>query len=230
MGTAEVVMAETIRFLHVAAGSVALLSFLVPLVARKGSRLHRRAGWTYAGAMAVVAATGVAMVGAGLAAGEAVEARLFLLFVAWLSVTSVWTGLRALRHKRRTGPHDGLLDLAIPAVLLVAGAALSAWGLAGGGVVRIVFGLVGVSVGYGQLRYWRTAPTERRHWWFEHSGNLLGAGIGTFTAFLVVNAERIGLPGTFAWLLPTLVGIPAIVAVQALERRRAMLPSVEGQR
>jgi hypothetical protein len=213
-------MADFARYLHIAAGSVALCSFLVPAVSVKGGRLHRRAGWVYCVAMAVVAATGGLLVADGLVRGEAVERRLFLGYVAWLSVTSVWTGIRALRTRRRTGPGGNLVDHLIPGVLAVAGALLAARGLTTGGVVEVVFGGLGVVLGGSHLRYWRTAPTGADHAREVHAGNLIGAGIGTFTAFLVVNGERLGLPGVVAWLLPTLIGVPAIALVQRRDRAR----------
>ena len=46
---------------HVIAGVVALASMIVPLVARKGGRLHRRAGWVFVIAMI----GGIALVASG---------------------------------------------------------------------------------------------------------------------------------------------------------------------
>ena len=50
------------------------------------------------------------------------------------------------------------------------------------------------------------------HWWFEHMRSMLGACIAATTAFLVVNANRLGFE-TFSlvvWLAPTIIGIPTI--------------------
>ncbi|MCB9687505.1 MAG: DUF2306 domain-containing protein [Alphaproteobacteria bacterium] len=212
-------MFEVARGLHIAAGAVALLAFLVPAVARKGGRLHRRVGWVYAGSMAVVAVTGATLCVLHLLRGDPVGPSLFLLYVAWLSVTSLWTGLRALRTKARRAPGGGPLDLAVPAVLALAGVAIAGWGLWTGAVVHVAFGALGAVLGASHLRYWRTAPSDGRHWYDAHSGNLIGAGIATFTAFAVVNAAHLGLPATFAWLLPTVVGVPVIAVVQRRPQR-----------
>ena len=75
------------------------------------------------------------------------------------------------------------------------------------------FSLIGIANGISQLRYWLRPPTHRMHWWFEHMGAMLGACIAATTAFLVVNAGRLGLE-TFSlavWLSPTVVGVPTIV-------------------
>src|ERR1700691_423188 len=46
---------------HIAAGVIALAAMLVPLVARKGSRLHRRGGWVFVIAMSCVSLTAFAL-------------------------------------------------------------------------------------------------------------------------------------------------------------------------
>ena len=75
------------------------------------------------------------------------------------------------------------------------------------------FSFIGIANGISQLSYWLRPPTHRMHWWFEHMGAMLGSCIAATTAFLVVNAGRLGLE-TFSlavWLAPTVVGVPTIV-------------------
>jgi hypothetical protein len=49
------------------------------------------------------------------------------------------------------------------------------------------------------------------YWWFEHMSNMLAACIAATTAFLVINAARLGLDtlGLVVCLTPTLIGVPA---------------------
>lgn len=47
------------------------------------------------------------------------------------------------------------------------------------------------------------------HWWFEHMGGMLGSCIATVTAFVAVNAPRLGLGSSgslIAWTAPPVVG------------------------
>jgi hypothetical protein len=46
-----------LRSLHILAGSVALATFWIPWLVKKGARVHRRVGWVYTLAMAVVSAS-----------------------------------------------------------------------------------------------------------------------------------------------------------------------------
>ena len=45
------VIYHVLLMIHVAAGVVGLIAFWIPLFARKGGRLHVRAGWVFATAL-----------------------------------------------------------------------------------------------------------------------------------------------------------------------------------
>jgi uncharacterized membrane protein YozB (DUF420 family) len=106
---------------HVALGAVALFTFWIALFARKGSRVHRRAGRVFAVALAASVATALPLCAAvqvfdplrirppepGLSPGELAAYPHFIRHLfreiagaglfAWLAL---WRGLRALRRRR----------------------------------------------------------------------------------------------------------------------------------
>jgi hypothetical protein len=64
------------------------------------------------------------------------------------------------------------------------------------------------------------------HWWYEHLGSMIGTGIAGYTAFLVFGGARL-LPSvarsqlyTLFWVLPTLIGVPAIFVTVAYYQRK----------
>jgi hypothetical protein len=94
----------TLLAIHIAAGSVALLSMFIPMVAAKGGVLHRRAGWAFIGSMTVVSATAFVLSMSRLAFGPTREARFagaFLLLVTFVTASGVRAGLRVLRSTTR---------------------------------------------------------------------------------------------------------------------------------
>lgn len=218
-------MMNLLLALHVAGGSVALASMVVPLAAAKGGRLHRRAGWVFVVGMSVVSLTAFALAGVRVLADATTEGRAagaFLFFVAILTAAGVSAGVRVLRAKRRAAPHAHPWDLGIAAVLTLSSVAMAGWGLASGRPLLLAFAIIGLVTGGGQVYYWRRAPSHPMHWWFQHMGSMLGSCIAAITAFLVVNAERVGF-GTFAlavWLTPTVIGTPAIIIWTRYYRRR----------
>ena len=154
------------------------------------------------------------------------EAGAFLFFVAILTATSVSAGVRVLRAKLRTGRHRHPWDLAWPALLTAWSLAAAVYGLSTGHYLFTAFSIIGLFVGGGQLAYWLTPPSHPMHWWFEHMGSMLGSCIAATTAFLVVNAGRLGFE-TFSllvWLTPTIVGIPTI-AIWTRYYRQKFAPS-----
>ncbi|PTL76100.1 DUF2306 domain-containing protein [Vitiosangium sp. GDMCC 1.1324] len=198
-------------WIHVAAGMTALSVFWLPMVARKGGPLHRRVGWVYVGAMAAVAVTGIAMCGWQLATNRSASlpSYLFLGYVGVLSWASASLGVRVLRAKSRTAAHRHPYDLGLPVVLILAAVGILSYGVVLRAPLLMGFAPVGLLVGGSQLRYWLRPPTTRMHWWYEHLGAMVGSSIGALTAFLVVNAHRLGLNGfqLWLWLTPTVVGV-----------------------
>ncbi len=213
-----------LRALHVVAGCVALLVMAVPLLAAKGGRAHRRAGWVFVVAMAVICSTGLFTSGHRILTDPrpgVVAGSMFLFYVSILAGASAFKGMRVLRQKHRTG-RGAALDLAVAGVLTAAGAATALVGLRTGQPLLIAFGLLGAVGGGQQLRYWLSPPRERMHWWYEHMGDMGGTCIAALTAFAVANARNLGL-GPFslwAWLLPTAIGAPLLVYWGNAYRRR----------
>ena len=79
-------------FLHIAAGSIALLAALVALVAAKGGRYHILSGRVYAVAMTVIFVTTLPLAIVGASA--------FLLLIAVFSYYLVFAGWRFARNRR----------------------------------------------------------------------------------------------------------------------------------
>jgi hypothetical protein len=211
--------------IHIAGGATALISMFVPMIAKKGGTVHRRAGWVFVTGMTVVSVTALILAGARFFADPTPTGRsggAFLFYVAILSGAGVSAGIRVLRVKRRTVPHRKVWDLGLPVLLITSAGAIAAYGLITGQALFTVFSLIGLVNGTTQLAYWLRAPKHAMHWWFEHMGNMLGSCIAATTAFLVVNAGRLGLE-TFSlvvWVAPSILGAPAIAIWTSYYRGR----------
>ncbi len=212
---------------HVIAGVIALSSMIVPLVAPKGGRVHRRVGWVFVIAMTGVSATAFALAILRFTRADAHHPNahaigLFLFYVATLTAAGVSSGVRALRFKARSAPHRKAWDLGISAMNVAMALATLVYGVLEQRTLFIAFSLVGLITGTGQLRYWLRTPTAPLHWWFAHMGGMLGSCIAALTALVVVNAARFGTR-TFAttiWIAVPALGIPVIFAWTAYYRRR----------
>lgn len=212
--------------LHISCGLLAAAAGFLPIVTRKGSRLHRLSGWIFTGLMAVM-----------LACAWVMTALHFNAYFAALTATAtitVFSGVRVLKRKRpdlRRSERARAVDWIL--TLIVVGVGL--WVLA-----LIVLGQAGdkaavsAAVVYGALTYgcwdlWRFArPTDWPFfpdlWTYEHLVKMLGAYGAVMSAFsgnfLTV------LPTPWSQLWPTLFFQPLAliwVLAIALQRRRARL-------
>jgi hypothetical protein len=226
-------MLKALLFVHIAAGSIALAAMWVPLVATKGGRLHRRAGWVFVGGMAVVSATAFVLSGARFLFDANPAARtwgIFLFYVAILTAAGVSAGVRVLRFKRRHTSHRHPWDLGLAALLTISAVAMAVYGIAIGRTLFVAFSVIGLATGINQLVSWVGVPTHPMHWWFEHMGSMLGSCIAATTAFLVVNADRWGL-GAFSlvvWLAPSVGGTVAIAIWTTYYRQKFARGGPEG--
>jgi len=216
-------MIKSLLALHIAAGSIALASMLVPMIAVKGGRTHRRAGWVFVASMSIVSVTALLMSGARVLFDTRPEARTFgyfLLVVALLTGAAVSAGVRVLRFKNRTSARVHWWDTGLPLLLAAASLALGVDGITRGQTLYIAFAVLGLLNATGNLRYWLRPPASPMHWWFEHMNGMLTGCVAATTAFLVIGGSRLGIWPLAAWLTPALIGAPAIAMWNGYYRRR----------
>lgn len=197
------------RAAHITAGGVALVTLWIPLLAAKGARLHRRAGWIYTWAMAVVALSGAGLAAVAFATGHRPRSA-FLGYVALLTASNTWLGIRAL--SRSASPVARAVDFAFPAALAAASLVLGVYGAAMRSVLFVGFAILGAVLGASQLVEWLGTAPRRQGRVLRHMTGMGGSCIATLTAFLVVNAGRVGLGGSvLPWFLPGIGGTIVIV-------------------
>ena len=209
---------------HVVAGGVAVVTFWLPWLVKKGGALHRRVGFVFTGAMAVVAVTGllVSLLRLLDANPRNDAPALFLGAVGLLAGASASLGVRAIRTKRREAANRNGWDLSTAALLGLAGVGTLALAARESSLLFAVFGLLCTANAFGQLRFWLRPPEGRTAYLLQHIGGMGTACIATVTAFLVVNAPRLGIDGRTSlvlWIAPGVLGGVGISLWQARYRR-----------
>lgn len=209
-------------YIHLAAGTIALLSYWSAALARKGSPLHIRIGRTYLSAMVAVLLTSAGLAVAFFLRGKPVIGT-FLAYLVVITATACWLAWRAIRSRRSASAYFGRGFLCLGALNLAAGLLVLGIGIKLGVSLLTVFSWVGIIGGAGMLWQWRRPPLANRRWWLrEHYFNMLGNGVATHIAFLSLGLNRLlaplGLqpPQLLAWTLPVAV---AILAGVWLDRR-----------
>lgn len=217
---------------HLACAFGAAAVFWVPLFAHKGGSLHLRAGRLYARLIYLTAITGVPLATLLFAANTEPRARETAAFLAYLLVILVMPvvhGIRVVRAARLAGHvgaswHTALAALAIVSGLVMGGLAIR-WRIWPYLLLSPVGPLLGMRALWYARRQASAAPAPS--WREEHMIAMVMSGVAVHTAMLVFGTSRtLGLQpaGALAyvpWLLPALVGVPALIWGIARERGRA---------
>lgn len=208
-------MSNTVLTVHIVGGMTGLATMVVPLVTKKGGPWHRRAGWGFVAGMRVSAASGLVLAVRFLVEGRLADG-VFFGVLSLVLAEALWSGLAALRRKRRPEASRGVIDRGLPAVLFVASVAAALFGVLRGEFLIALFSGIGVANGAGSFRFAVRPLPSRMAWWYQHMSSMMTACITAVTAVLVVNAGRIFGPIPDAvvwvpWVLPSLIIVPPFV-------------------
>lgn len=205
---------------HVAIGFLALAIGLIPMLSKKGSRLHNITGLVYYWSMVIVAVSAVALV----IISPITDGRLFLTCIAVFSFYLCFTGRRSLQQRN----HEPVrwYDWGISGLMGATSLAMIAYGLYNVsniwlkgqfeaiGILFLAFGIFsGSSARYDFKKYLLPykAKYGNREWFFIHIERMGGSYIATFTAFALVNIRYIFPDASIAvniatWIMPGVIG------------------------
>jgi hypothetical protein len=215
---------------HIATGAVGLVLFWVAVLTKKGGVAHRRWGLVFAYSMLV---TGCIAMGMGITTlldpvgthphlppaewSPTTIRAIFgwmMLYLATLTVSLAWHGLRVVRNKRQHAANRAPVDVAIQLAVILAALNCAAHGYLDGQPLMIGISIVGLASGGTNLYFtFRTAPPK---WAYlvEHMKALVGAGISVYTAFMTFGLVRL-LPShalnPMAWAIPLTIGLSIII-------------------
>ena len=222
---------DLLRLTHVLGGFLGLLAFALPLIATKGGKIHRRAGWIFTGGMTLASVTGLVITVLWLAAPLAFKphsdgelaahlARVktgafFLGAISLLTLEALWQGLRALSRKRAPDRTPNAVDIGLPVALLAAGLWVGMHGLSTRQWLLVAFAAIEIGTALGDLRFVMRPLSSKMAWWYQHMNGMMVAVIGAITAFLVVGVRTmLVVPDAYAfvpWLLPSAIIVPSFM-------------------
>jgi hypothetical protein len=235
-----------LRWIHIAAGTIALIVFWIPVAASKGGRLHVKVGWIYACCMSVVVLTALSMSGLAfaaplgvrhfthvLSASEAAqfvrssrESAFFLAYLGGVTLAALWQGIGVLRTRRDPKSFRTPFVFALNTTVVLTALASLTMGIFTRTATFAAMSIVGFIVSGGNLFYLLRGPKERMDWWYQHLGSMIATGIAGYTAFIVFGGRHLLAPlvrpeyYVMFWLLPTAIGSPAIALTTAYYKRK----------
>jgi len=181
---------------HIVFGYISLSAGTFILFANKGTKLHQRIGNVFYFSLwgVIIASTFISIY----------KNIPFLFFMGNFVLYQNYSGRRVLKNKSHL-PNWG--DYAILVFALLNGAYM-VYTL---NIVLTVFGALTLFLVFSDARLIFLAKTNKKihqkAWLSKHLGMMMGAYIGTLTAFIVVNVNDFQ-PAWLLWLLPTFLLVP----------------------
>lgn len=212
---------------HIFTGSIGLVSFWVPVLARKGSRSHRRLGRVFTASMLVTGTIAICMsvltirdpvrthphLGEDRALIEGIFGWM-MLYLAILTINLAWYGWLCIQNRRAHERHRGPVNLSLQFVLFVAATNCALRGLALGQFLMVGIAFVGFATVATNLRFIYKTQRGPNDWLKEHLKGLVGAGISVYTAFFAFGAVRL-MPeialNPALWSIPLVTGLAIIL-------------------
>lgn len=218
---------------HIVVGSMSLLLFWAPVVTKKGSLDHVKFGRYYGNVMYLVAFTGATMAMMVIYDPMTIKGDMFrlgsdpdvftrtirvfwgfLLFLSLLTYVSVRQGFAVLQHRGSLAALRKPQHLLPLIALVIGGAVMLVLGIQATRPLHIIFGILGMVIGTGMLRFCFQKQVKPGRWLSEHLSAMIGSGIGAYTAFLAFGGrqifENIGSYQIIFWIAPGIVGSIAI--------------------
>ena len=198
--------------LHIAGGTLGLITGTINLIRRKGDRIHKRTGKVFMYSMLTAGFSSLVL--------SILHPNYFLFMIGIFTLYMIATGKRYINMKLSGGTQKATrVDWGITIVMLAAAVLFIGLGIKiltkpnFFGTVFIVFGTLGLLFVKLDFVNYQGRSRAKNYWLLAHLQRMTGAYIASLTAFLVVNAKYFPeyMPAALFWLLPTAILVPFII-------------------
>ncbi|MFK8051446.1 MAG: hypothetical protein AB8F65_00620 [Woeseiaceae bacterium] len=230
---------------HIVTGTVGLLTLWIPILSRKGGRLHRYWGKIFAYALL---ATGCIAIGISVCTlisplethpslgdlfdNTRVIRAVFgwmMLYLAVMTINLSWYGLACIKNRNSHARNRHPVILLGQLLTFVTAANCFWQGVAVAQPLLPGIAIVGLAAAILNTRFILTRKPLPQEWLVQHSRGLVGAGISVYTAFLAFGAVNLLPKAAFnpvLWATPTTIGVTYLLYHQwQVMKRRAKLAS-----
>ncbi|MEO1434329.1 MAG: hypothetical protein AAFV80_02250 [Bacteroidota bacterium] len=200
---------------HIFFGSFSLILFWIPMLAKKGGKLHNKVGLWYVRCMAIVVATAGLMCMLDLVFLDKMFQGIGLGFLTLITMNPLWSGYDAVNHKKGLDEPTRKKRLFLESLTLIFGIFILYLAIINSNTLFYIFASLGIFAGQAGVR--RYLKSDAPYNWLDtHLSGLIISGSAAYTAFFAFGFRRfIGdynnqVLEVLPWVLPTVLGIIAI--------------------
>ena len=232
---------ETLVIMHMVTGSVGLVSLWVPLLTKKGNKLHKQSGRVFVYAMLATGSIAIGISSCTLTAPLETHPHLvqhsdfgtpdsvrtifgwMMLYLAFLTINLAWYGWRCVQTKTDRAANRRWENILSQVILLILSVNCLYHGLIAKQALVAGISFVGLATVATNVWFLYKPKAKPIDWLLEHIKGLVGAGISVYTAFLAFGAVRL-LPEAaltpFLWSIPLITGLAIIIYQQTQVKRK----------
>jgi uncharacterized membrane protein len=200
---------KILLILHIAGGSIGLLTGTISIIRKKGDKAHKFTGKVFFYGMLTAGVSSLAL--------SIIHPNYFLFIVGIFTIYMVGTGQRYLQLKKLLqGQKPMSIDYILTYGMLIASVVFIGFGIyllirqQSFGTVFLAFGVLSLRMVRVDIKNYKGKAVSKNYWLTTHLQRMLGAYIASATAFAVVNNPKV-LPDAVVWLLPTAIVLPLII-------------------
>ena len=211
--------------LHIAVGTLGLLTFWVPVLARKGGWPHIRWGRVFIWCMLVNGALAFGISCITLADPLGTHPKIpdaalvrgifgwMMMYLGILTVNLAWFGWMCVLNQRNHPANRAWPNMALQVLVVLAALNCVVQGWLIGQPLMLGISTIGFATGATNLRFMLRRKVMPGDWQYEHLKGLVGAGISVYTAFFAFGAVH-----TFPELAlnPVLWSVPLVVGLSII--------------
>ena len=211
-------IAKPLLFIHVLAGSISLVLFWLPVIVKKGGKIHNQVGKAYVWAMWVVVISAFLLSVINLILQRYLSAG-FLGFLSVLTAAPLWYAQAILNHKKGINRSYFNQFKVLHSIIFFMGMGLVIWSIIlkvqDSAILLMIFGILGMtSFSDAFANYQKIQQGEK--WIVTHLRGMLSTGIAAYTAFFAFGGRRFFSDiltdqwMIIPWVLPSIIGMVGI--------------------
>lgn len=218
---------STLLIIHISAGAISLILFWVPVISKKGSKIHNKSGMWYVYSMVIVVVSAALLSIKNMIYGH-YEAAAFLGHLTILTSYPLWYGVTIVKYKKELPPIFITIRRVFTAMLTLSSIGLLIYAYVlnfqGEAILMIIFAALGIT-NITEVFKSKAKIQKATNWIIEHISGMIVSGIAAYTAFFAFGGRTMlgdiftGQWMIIPWVMPTIVGV-AIIRIMKKRYRK----------
>lgn len=223
------VVFKVILFSHIFFGTISLVCFWLPVLSKKGGKLHNNSGKIYMYCMWFVVISALTLSILNVFNGRYISAG-FLGYLSFLTAFPLWYAIQILKQKKTINRTFFMYRRYFASLVFGLAIVMIIWsfvlGVKNEAILLLIFGLIGLTF-FKEVRQ-TYEQVSKQPWITVHLEGMLTTAIAAYTAFFAFGGSSVfgfifkDQLQAIPWILPTVIGS---IAISKMKKKYSKNPS-----